>query len=94
MTGHSLGSVMMFLGFAFFWICIGIHNQMQRLVARMAPPKTNRPLKNLGEALNSRRVWKEYRRLFPKRAERNALLIKLFVFVGVVCILLGIYLAR
>jgi succinate dehydrogenase hydrophobic anchor subunit len=94
MMGHSLGLVMMFLGMVFFWVAGEIHNQMQRAVARFAPPETNRPLKNLSEATNPSRVRREYQRLFPSRARRKFLLIRISAVVGVVCLLLGIYLAR
>jgi hypothetical protein len=61
----------MFIGMAFFWVCIGIHNQMQQVVAQLAPPKTNRPLKNLSEATNPSRVRREYHRLFPEQRQEK-----------------------
>jgi len=74
MTEHSVGLILMLLGMAFLFVRIEIHNQMQRVVAKLAPPKTNRPVKNLFEAIDMPRVRSEYRRLFPKRARRNVLL--------------------
>jgi hypothetical protein len=67
----------MFAGWMFFMIRLEIHNEMQRVVARLAPPKTNRPLKNLAEALNWKRVHKEYERLFPTRAKWKFLWMKI-----------------
>jgi hypothetical protein len=71
MTGHSLGVAMLFLGMAFLYVRLAIHSQMQEVVAKLAPPKTNRPLKNLFEAINTSCVRREYQRLFPKRASKN-----------------------
>jgi hypothetical protein len=92
MTGHSLGVTMMFLGMAFLYVRVVIHSQMQELVAKLAPPKTNRPLKNLLEAINTSRVRSEYKRLFPKRARRKFLLSRIRAIIGIVCIFLGMYL--
>jgi hypothetical protein len=94
MTGHSLGLTMMFLGMTFLFVRIVIHNQMQQVIAKLAPPKTNRPLKNLFEAINTSRVRSEYRRLFPKRARRKFLLCRIGTITGIVCLILGMYLAR
>jgi hypothetical protein len=94
MTGHSLGLTIMFLGMAFLFVRIVIHNQMQQIVAKLAPPKTNRPLKNLFEATSTSRVRNEYEQLFPKRARRKVLLSRISTIIGIVCIILGMYLAR
>jgi hypothetical protein len=47
------------------------YGKMQAEVARLAPPKTNRPLRNLFEATNMSRVWSEHKRLFPKSPRRS-----------------------
>ena len=94
MTKHSIGLMMVGLGVVFFWVRGWIQERMQHVVAKLAPPKTNRPLKNLLEALDSSRVRKEYERLFPERARRKFLAMRICTIAGAVCILLGIYLAR
>jgi Na+-transporting methylmalonyl-CoA/oxaloacetate decarboxylase gamma subunit len=93
MQRNSYGLLMMFLGMGFLFVRIVIHNQMQRVVARLAPPKTNRPLKNLFEAINTSRVRREYQRLFPTRARRKFLVSRITTIVGIVCMLVGIFLA-
>ena len=94
MTGHSLGLTMSVVGMAFLSVRIMIHNQMQQVVAKLAPPKTNQPLKNLFQAISTSRVRSEYRRLFPKRARRKVLLSRISTIIGIVCLILGMYLAR
>lgn len=93
MARISYGQPLMFLGMGFLFVRIVIHNQMQVVVARLAPPKTNRPLKNLFEAIGTRRVRKEYQRLFPIQARRKLLVSGITTIVGIVCILIGIFLA-
>ena len=94
MTRHSFGLLLLLLGMAFFWINAGIHFQMMVIVARLAPPETNRPAKNLSDAMNLSRVRKEYQRLFPERARRKSLAIRMNLIVGIVSLILGMYFIR
>jgi hypothetical protein len=94
MSRNSYGPLIIFLGMGFMFVRIVIHNQMHRVVAKLAPPKTNRPLKNLFESLSTSRVRREYQRLFPKRAKRKFLLSRITTAIGISLILIGIFVAR
>jgi hypothetical protein len=94
MTRHSFGLLLMLLGMAFWFIGGGLFSQMLRIVAKLAPPKTNRPFKNLFEANNRSRVRREYQRLFPEGARRKFLLIRISTLIGIVFILTGVFVAR
>ena len=78
----------------FLLVGIVIHNQMQQVVARLAPPKTNHPLKNLFEAISTSRVRREYLRLFPRQAKKKLFVSRVTSIVGIVLILIGIFVAR
>jgi hypothetical protein len=86
--------MMMLLGMGLLFVRVEIQNHMQRVIAKLVPPKTNRPLKNLFEAANKSRVRREYQRLFPKRARRKFLLSRITTIIGIICLFLGMYLAR
>ena len=94
MTQTSIGIGAMVIGIALLDVRVIIQGQMQRVVAKLAPPKTNRPLKNLFEALNRQCVRREYRRLFPARARKKFLVMRITSIAGALCILIGIFLAR
>jgi hypothetical protein len=94
MTRDSFGVGLIFLGVLVFQVRLVIEGQMRRLVARLAPPKTNRPFKNLAEALNTRRVRTEYERLFPVRAKQKFLWMRIATILAVICVIVGIFLAR
>jgi len=84
----------MILGMGLLFVRIVVHNQMQGVVAKLAPPKTNRPLKNLFEAISTSRVRREYQRLFPKRAKRKFLLSRITTLIGILFLLIGMFMIR
>jgi hypothetical protein len=94
MTRHSLGGAVIVLGWLLLMVRIGIHNQMQRIVARLVPPKTNRPFQNFREATDPKRVRREYERLFPSRARRKFLWMRVTSIAAAICVLIGIVLLR
>jgi hypothetical protein len=94
MTRHSFGLLLTLLGVGCWSIAGGLFNQMLRIVAKLAPPKTNRPFKNLFEANNRSRVRREYQRLFPEQARRKFLLIRISTLIGIVFFLAGVFVAR
>jgi hypothetical protein len=94
MTRHSLGAEVIVLGWLLLMVRIGVHNQMQRVVARLAPPKTNLPFQNFREATDPKRVRRQYERLFPVRARRKFLWMRVTTISAIICILIGIVLIR
>lgn len=94
MTERSIGVGLAFAGIGIAQLRIVIQSQMQRVVARLAPPKTNRPFKNLAEALSTKRVREEYKRLFPVRAKAKFFWMRVVTVVGIICFVTGIFLAR
>ncbi len=86
--GHVVYS---FLAFNLFVIIAGcVWETMVRDVARLSPPKTNRPLRNLIEAHRVSRVWREHRRLFPNSKRRRFVL--LFDIAAALCLILLLFL--
>ncbi len=82
-----------YLVFAFivFLIITGwVWETMVRDVARLSPPKTNRPLRNLTEAHRVSRVWREHGRLFPNSKRRRFVLV--FVIAAALCLILLVFL--
>ena len=94
MLPRSYGPPIMFIGMAFLLVRIVIHEQMQQIVAKLAPPKTNRPLKNLIEAIDYGRVRREFRRLFPKQARKKFLVVRVTTIIGILFLLAGLVVAR
>jgi hypothetical protein len=89
MTRHSFGLGLACFGMILLWVRIGIQNHMQHVVARLAPPKTNRPFKNLAEALDWKRVRTEYERLFPVRSRGKFMWIRVTTITGAIFLVIG-----
>jgi hypothetical protein len=94
MTRHSLGTSMFVLGWIFLMVRIEIQNQMQRIIARRVPPKTNHPFQNFREATDRKRVRREYERLFPARARWKFIWMRVTTIAAAVCAVIGIVLLR
>jgi len=94
MSRNSFGLLLIFAGMSVWGYGGHLFNQMLRVVKKLAPPKTNRPFKNLFEAGNRWRVRREYQRLFPKQARKKFLIIRVTTVAGIVLIFLGIFLTR
>lgn len=94
MAQGPLGLVLIATGMACLYVSIGVRSGMQKAVAKLAPPKTNRPLKNLSEALDMSRVKREYQRLFPERAKKKLMLMRISMIVGIACLVLGAFLSK
>jgi len=71
MANDDLALGLMLAGWCIWMVGLGAYGKIQTEVARLAPPKTNRPFRNLFEAINRRRVWREHRRLFPRSTRRS-----------------------
>jgi hypothetical protein len=54
---------------------IFLFSYLARDVVRVAPPKTNHPLRSLLEATDVRRVWREHKKYFPRNVRRRAVAI-------------------
>jgi hypothetical protein len=89
MTRHSFGAGLAIIAWLLFMLRGEIHNQMRRVVARLAPPKTNRPFQNFREATDPKRVRREYERIFPVRARKKFLWMRATTIAGVMCFLGG-----
>ena len=94
MTRESVAGGMLLFGVLLVNVRFFIQGRMQRVVAKLAPPATNRPLKNLSEALNTKRVHREYQRLFPVQAKKKFLLMRIVTIAGALCFLAGMLLLR
>jgi hypothetical protein len=90
-TRQYISVVALVLAWLLLMVRLHIQEQMQRVVARMAPPKTNRPFKNFAEATNASRVRREYFRLVPVRAKKKFLLMRILALTSIVCLVIGIF---
>jgi len=88
--GIGLGLVVIGM---FLWIAaIFVFSGLTRDVARVAPPKTNRPLLNLLETNDLGRVWREHKRHFPNNRRRKA--VAILTVAAALCAYLGFYLSK
>jgi hypothetical protein len=71
MTTDDIGVGFMLASWSIWMVSLFAYGKMQREVARLAPPETNRPLRNLFQAMDRRRVFREHRRLFRKSTRRS-----------------------
>jgi len=66
--------------------------RFMRVVARIAPSQSAKPLSRLLETGNPARIWREHQRRFPYSSERRATLV--LAAAAVVCVSAGLFLAK
>jgi hypothetical protein len=79
-------------GLALWIVGAVLMGRLVRDVARVAPPKTNRPFKNLSEANSLVRVWREHVKHFPASGRRTAFVI--VIVAAFACFGFGMALAK
>jgi hypothetical protein len=87
----SFGVILIFVSLPFGLASVYFSYRLTRDVARVAPPKTNKPYQNFVEATNFARVWREHLRHFPRNSRRRAYVV--VTAIGVACFVVGVILA-
>jgi hypothetical protein len=84
---ERFGGVLILLGIAFGFAAIWVWLSMQTRVARLVPPRANRPWLDVFDAVNRKRILQEHTRLFPESKQRK--FEKVTRILAIVCFVAG-----
>jgi hypothetical protein len=92
MTRNAIGFSAIVLGMILFIIAGHLGSQMRQDVNKVFPSTADNLLRNFYETFSTKRVRREYARLFPLRAKGKILWANITACAGLVLFIAGIFL--